>query len=281
MTVHNRFGSWNETVRTAGYSPNKEESYTGKDLLAILQQAAATDNIDQFDSPDNHYPGRISYDRRFGGIPVAALRGSIDIERTRRQRAVPLTREELDQFVSLISNLDPHDQAVSMVALLTGCADVEHRWVGEHGIDDTKTHSTILFPAESRRGNRSVAIGPLYNQFVRNFDSISTERLKQAVEYSNYPPAQITARNSLFQISNRIEFDIDRPVIEGQYPSRCGTVVLHRDLRCTHYLFEFCHGASEAMLKRRLALSDDEIRHYHRFLDEDEEDWSVRIEWRD
>ena len=268
-TVHRRFGSWNEAVRAAGYSAQ----YTKKDLLAALQQAVATDNIDQIVYSETHnYPDKSTYARIFGGITVAALRGSIDIGRRRRTRAVPLTKEELHKFVGLIPQLDPRDQAISMVALLTGCADSEHKWVGE-GIEDTETDSAILFPAESERGNRSVAIGPLYSQFVRRFDAISTERLRQAVEYSSYPPARVAARTTLTRIAERIEFDMNN--LESR------TAVLHRDLRCTHYLFEFCHGASKAMLKRRLALSDNKIEHFHRFLNEDEESWSVRIEWRD
>ncbi len=258
--------------------------YTNYELLEALQKAANAGEVEAIQdlskSPDE-YPSLSTYTRRFGGVAVAAHRGSIDIDYRQRTVAMPLTTKELDRFVALIPRLDPYDQALSMVCLLTGCAPTEHQWVDEHGIEKTETDSLVLYPVEAERGNRSVSVGPLYNNLVRVFDHISPKRLMNSITYSKYPQGKREATRSLRRISGEMEFELDRPVTDHQYPSRRGVEVYHSDIRCTHYLFERCQGASEAMLQRRLGLSDTEIDHYNQFLDDDEQSWSVRIEWRD
>jgi hypothetical protein len=194
--------------------------------------------------------------------------------------AVPLTKPELYRFVGSIPDSSPRDQAVSLMALLTGCAPSEHKWVNKNGIEETETDSVILFPPESNRGSRSVSVGPLYNQLVKMFDVISSERLTNSIEFSTYPTSRYDAVCALRRVSRLIDFDVSRTIV-GERQSRSGPRVSHNDLRCTHYLFERCRGASQAMLKRRLALSDSEIKHYHRYLDDDEDGWTVRIEWRE
>lgn len=258
--------------------------YTNYELLEALQKAANSGDVeviqDRSKSPDE-YPSLGTYTRRFGGVAVAAHRGSINIDYCQRKVAMPLTTKELDRFVALIPRLDPHDQALSMVCLLTGCAPTEHQWVGEHGIEKTETDSLVLYPVEAERGNRSVSVGPLYNNLVRMFDPISPKRLMNSITYSKYPLGESGSALHLHRISGKIEFELDRPVIDYRCANGRNMEVFHRDIRCTHYLFERCQGVSEAMLQRRLGLSDTEIDHYNQFLDDDEQSWSVRIEWRD
>jgi hypothetical protein len=283
-TITDKFGSYREGIRAAGYVPRQEQiEFDKKELITALHRAASTGNIKQlkYNRDSNcDFPSPSTYKNHFGGIPVAAIRGSIDIDCSKRHRAVPLTKTELKQFISQIPKVDPIDQATAIVSLLTGCTHNEHNWVDRESIKDTKTDSVILFPSKAERGGRSISIGALYNQLVREFDSISTERLNQSISFSNYPFRKEDARGSLRRLSRAVNFDVDRQVIGGQ-KSTVGPQVLHRDIRCTHYLFERCRGASQAMLKRRLALSDSEIRHYHRFLDnpENEYGWSVKIDW--
>lgn len=280
-SVIRHFGSWNKGVRAAGCVPNR--GFSDRELMEALQQAASVGDLDQLkddtgNNPD--YPTKGIYCKRLGGVTVAAIRGSIDVDCLYRKRAIPLTEGELRQFNEVLPEVAPHNQAVGLVALLTGCDRTEHTWVGENGIETTKTDPVIIFPAESSRGSRSVSVGNLYNQLVRVFDSISPERLTQSIEFSRYPSPDTQAEVVLRRIAERIEFDVDRPVV-GKHNSYSGPQVLHRDLRCTHYLFEYSKGASQAMLKRRLTLSDDEIEHYNRYLDQDEDGWTVAIEWRD
>jgi hypothetical protein len=256
--------------------------YSQKELLEAIQQAVSngeTELLRPHDG-DRKYPSFQTYSRQFGGVKVAALRGDIDADCTERKSAIPLTETELNQFIDLIPQLDPSDQAVALAALLTGCAKSEHKYIAEEGIEHTETDSAVIFPTNSYRGSRSVSVGPLYNQFVKVFDPISTERFEQAIEFSDYPPSESLSALTLFCIFSPINFDIDRPIVRKQR-YRSGPQVLHRDLRATHYLFERCRGTSQAMLKRRLGLSDYEIKNYNRFLDVDEDGWSVRIEWRD
>ncbi|MGQ3330902.1 homing endonuclease associated repeat-containing protein [Halorubrum sp. FL23] len=281
-TVRRRFGSWNEAVRAAGYTPRKEGKYSEKELIEALKRASSEGDVkkikdDTVSSCD--FPSKETYRLQFGGVGVAALRGSISIDCSSRQKAVPLNKMELCQLVEQIPQIDPYDQAVIMVSLLTGCDKSEHKWVAKEGIEDTKTGPVIIFPLKAKRGSRSVSVGVLYNQLVKEFDPICSGRLKQSIEFSGYPPEETTAHLPIRRTSRAINFDINRPVV-NDLASRSGPQVLQRDLRCTHYLFEYCRGASQAMLKRRLALSDNEIEHYHRFLDDPKGDngWSVKIE---
>lgn len=280
-TVQRRFGSWNEGVDAAGYPP-KKQTHSRRELLALLKRAASTGKVEEIKETVDSYdfPVKKTYDRHFGGLTVAAIRGSISIDCSHREMAVPLTKRELHQLVEQIPQIDPFDQAVVIVSLLTGCDRTEHRCVSKEGIEDTETDSVILFPHKAKRGSRSVAIGPLYNQFVRSFDPLCVGRLKQSINFTDYPSVGHIAAGQLRRVSRAVDFEVNRPVV-GFQESEYGPQVMHRDLRCTHYLFEYCQGASQAMLKRRLALSDNEIEHYHRYLDDDEGGWSVKIEWRD
>jgi hypothetical protein len=282
--VKNRFGTWNNAVKTAGYE-RSQLVLTQEQLLANLQRAISAGELNQIrrenvDTGD--YPSKQTYENQFGGVTVAAVRGSIDIDTTGRQKAIPLTRGELTDFIDSISKADRCDQAVALMSLLTGCDSTEHKYIWEYGMEDTATDSVIVFPQESKRGNRSVSVGPLYNQFVKMFDPVSSERINHSIDFSTYPPSSSNAIAAIRRISRSVGFDVSRQTI-SEKSARTGPLVTHRDLRCTHYLFEYCRGASQAMLKRRLALSDNEIEHYHRFLNdpECEDGWSVKIEWRD
>lgn len=279
--VERLFDTWNEAVEAAGYSPQRR--YLDKqELLAALQRAADAGDVDQIKMgavSSGSYPSRATYRRRFGGISVAAMRGSIDIDLPGRYKTVPLTKPELDQFIDSIPENSPRDQAVALMSLLTGCADSEHK-IAEEGFEETETDSLVVYPTESKRGSRSVSVGPLYNQLVKVFDPITPGRLTNSMEFSNYPPSKEDAIYSLRRVSRSIDFDVDRTIV-GEQQSQSGPRVLHRDLRCTHYLFERVRGASQALLRRRLALSDDEVKHYNRYLNDDQNEWTVRIEWRD
>jgi len=194
-TVGLRFGSWNEGVRAAGYTPRKNQ-YCKEELIEALNRAASTGEIKNI--RDNtvsscDYPSKDAYQRLFGGVIVAALRGSVNIDCSNRRKAVPLNKKELYQLIEQIPQIDPYDQAVIMTSLLTGCHKSEHEWVAKEGVEDTKTDSVIIFPPEAKRGSRSVSVGALYNQFVKMFDPISSGRLKQSIEFSRYPPESVTA----------------------------------------------------------------------------------------
>lgn len=280
--VITQFGSWSKGVEAAGYE-SRVGSYNETQLLVALQRAATKGDVERIKHVGHNrgdYPTKRPYVLHYGGVEVAAVRGSIDIDSPNRGRAVPLTKSELIQFVDSISEANPHDQAVALLALVTGCDPREHRWVAENGIETTETDSVVLYPPESERGSRSVSVGPLYNQLVKMFDAVTTGRLTNSTKFSVYPPGAVEAMCSLRRVSRAIDFDVNRSTL-GTQPSHTGPRVLHRDLRCTHYLFERVRGASQAMLKRRLALSDAEIEHYHRYLDDDESGWTVKIEWRD
>jgi hypothetical protein len=285
--VVRRFGKWNKAIRQAGYEPESARALSKRELLSALQQAASNQELEMSrtrKSGDGGFPAVSTYEKRFGGLNVAAIRGSIDIDTSFRKRAVPLTPPELRQFVNQIPQLDPKEQAIALISLLTGCQEDEHRCVSKIGVDETETDQVITFPSRSKRGARTVSIGPLYSELVREFDPVKPDRVKQSITFSDYPYNGINSRHALRRIARSIEFNIDRQAV-GDQTHEPGPNVLHRDLRCTHYLFEYTRGSSQAWLASRFALADNEVKHYHRFLDDpddpDEDGWSVRIDWRD
>jgi hypothetical protein len=280
-TIENRFGSWNDAVRAAGLEPHHER-HTDEELLSQIRELA--DGTSPPKSTKFHTTSETAaattIQNRFGswndGIRAAGF------EPKYRRKAVPLTPSELTQFINQIPQIEPIEQAVAVIALLTGCHPAEHGVAAEDGVVETETDPLIIFPSTSKRGTRSVSVGPLHSQLVREFDSITPERLAQSTNFSSYPRSEEAARNIIRRISRPIEFDVHR-TIKSYYGSAAGPNVLHRDLRCTHYLFEYTRGASQAWLKRRFALTGIEINHYHHFLDNpaapEEDGWSVDNDW--
>lgn len=288
QVVVRRFDTWNKAIKQAGYTPESYRSFSRQELLSELQRAASDQEVERISrflrSNDCGFPSASTYEKRFGGAAVAAVRGSISVNRSFRKRAVPLTPFELRQFIDHIPQLGTDEQAIALISLLTGCNEDEHGWVSKIGIDETETDPVITFPSSSKRGVRTVSIGPVYSKLVREFNPVEPARVKQSIAFSSYPYNAPNSRHALRRTARSIKFDVDRQTVGDRAYER-GPNVLHRDLRCTHYLFEYTRGSSQTWLAERLALTDDEIRHYHRFLDDPADPsvdgWSVAIGWRD
>ncbi len=81
-TLAHRFGSWNDAVEAAGFTPNPpdDDRYTDEELLDWIRSYVATFDCLPRESEIRAWPGPTyrTYYRRFGSLPAAVEAAGFD-----------------------------------------------------------------------------------------------------------------------------------------------------------------------------------------------------------
>lgn len=141
----NRFGSWNEAVRAAGYSPNIEQNVSDWRLLTALREAADDNGVapPQESASETGFTAS-TYKDRFGSWWRAVVQAGL-LPRNRR----PLRSSEFEKLHTTATALQNSTWKLAvLLAMFTGLTgrlfnDLESEWVEE------RRHDVIItVPAE-------------------------------------------------------------------------------------------------------------------------------------
>ncbi|MXV61610.1 hypothetical protein GS429_05925 [Natronorubrum sp. JWXQ-INN-674] len=140
-----RFGSWNAAVRAAGYSPNREQNVSDRQLLTALREASDGDDVaPPQESASKTGFGASTYQYRFGSWWRAVVQAGL-LPRNRR----PLSSSEFKKLHTTATELQNSAWKLAvLLAMFTGLTgqlfnDLESEWVEE------RRHDVIVtVPAE-------------------------------------------------------------------------------------------------------------------------------------